>query len=419
MNPESIDPEWFIKGAEADLVQVLVDAIATGRVQHSLDGLRSKSRCALGLNEALAKYRSIADAGGWPVVPSGPKMEKGDSDRRMDLLRTRLAVTGYGPYGSGGDPDRFDDDLDRAVRLFQERHGLEVDGIVGPNTIAELNVTAEERVRQIMVNMERWRWLPRDLGERHIQVNIADFQMRVFEAGDQVMEMRAIVGRNYRRTPVFSDMMTYLVINPYWNVPNSIAVKDKLPLLKKDPGYLGQNNMKVFRGWGMDAVELDPLTIDWNGLTEDNFPFRLRQDPGPSNALGRIKFMFPNKFNVYIHDTPSRDLFDKAVRNFSSGCIRIENPVELAEYLLRADPGWSRPAILSSIDRAEERTVRLPEPIRIYILYCTAWVDDLGNLQFRRDIYERDRAVDEALRDLPPQTRSPGTDTSGSMKRGL
>jgi murein L,D-transpeptidase YcbB/YkuD len=166
-------------------------------------------------------------------------------------------------------------------------------------------------------------------------------------------------------------------------------------------------------------VELDPRTIDWDGFTEEYFPFRLRQDPGPSNALGLIKFMFPNKFNVYLHDTPSRDLFDKAVRNFSSGCIRIEKPVELAEYLLRADPGWSRPAILSAIERGEEQTVRLPEPIRVYILYCTAWVDDDGHVRFRGDIYERDRAVAEALSDLPPQMRSPGADKSGTMKQGL
>jgi len=419
VNPETIDPEWFIEGSETDLVQVLHDALATGGIEDALDDLRATPHCAMRLKEALAEYRALADEGGWPVIPPGPKMEKGDSGERIRLVRERLAVVGYGLYGSAGDPGHFDDRLDNAVRQFQERHGLEVDGIVGRNTIAELNVTAAERARQIMVNMERWRWLPRDLGERHLLVNIANFEIRIFEAGDQVMSMRAIVGRNYRRTPVFTDMMTYLVINPYWNVPNSIAVKDKLPVLKKNPGYLAEHNMKVFEGWVADAPELDPDTIDWEDFTEETFPFRLRQDPGPANALGRIKFMFPNKFNVYLHDTPARALFDQTVRTFSSGCIRIEQPLELAEYLLRADPGWSRPAILAAIDRSEEQTVRLPEPIKVYILYCTTWVDDEGNVQFRRDIYERDAAVGEALGGLPPKIEEPGGDDTGSHTRGL
>jgi murein L,D-transpeptidase YcbB/YkuD len=419
INPETIDPEWFIKGSEIDLVQVLQNALATGGIEATLDDLRASPHCALGLKQVLADYRALADEGGWPVIPSGQTMEKGDHGDRTRLLRERLAVVGYGLYGSGDDPGRFDESLENAVRDFQERHGLEVDGKVGRNTLAELNVTAAERARQITVNMERWRWLPRDLGERYLMVNIADFEVNVFEAGDRVINMRAIVGRNYRRTPVFSDMMTYLVINPYWNIPTSIAVRDKLPILKKDPGYLAGNNIKVFEGWETGARELDPYGIDWEKVTEDNFPFRLRQDPGPSNALGRIKFMFPNKFNVYLHDTPSRELFNQAVRNFSSGCIRIEEPLDLAEYLLRADPGWSRPAILAAIERGVEQTVRLPEPIRVYILYCTAWVDDDGRVQFRKDIYERDQVVAEALEGLPPKATKPGAVGTGSSIRGL
>jgi murein L,D-transpeptidase YcbB/YkuD len=414
VNPETIDPEWFINGSETDLVQVLRDALSSGRIEDALDDLNAAPHCARGLKTALARYRGLADEGGWPLIPAGAKMEKGDRGERVKLLKERLAVVGYGPYGSGSDPDRFDESLDNAVRHFQEGHGLEVDGIVGRNTIAELNVTAAERARQIMVNMERWRWLPRDLGERYLMVNVANFEVRVFEAEEQVMSMRAIVGRNYRRTPVFSDVMTYLVINPYWNVPNSIAVKDKLPILKEDRGYLAENNMKVFASWAADAPELDPDTIDWEEFTEDTFPLRLRQDPGPSNALGRIKFMFPNKFNVYLHDTPARTLFDQTVRNFSSGCIRIDKPLELAEYLLRADPAWSRPAILAAIDRNEEQTVRLPEPIRVYILYCTAWVDDDGQVQFRRDIYGRDAAVAEALGVLAPRIQDPGAEAAGT-----
>jgi murein L,D-transpeptidase YcbB/YkuD len=289
------------------------------------------------------------------------------------------------------------------VKHFQKRHGLDIDGIVGSKTLGALNVTAAERLRQIEVNMERWRWLPRDLGDRYIRVNIAGFELDVFEAGRQVMNMRAITGRDYRRTPVFSDMMTYLVINPYWNVPWNIAVKDKLPLIRENPDYLAQQKMILMSGWGADVVEIDPSTIDWSEVTPKDFVWRLRQDPGPLNALGRIKFMFPNKFNVYLHDTPSRELFEQAVRTFSSGCIRIEHPVDLAEYLLRGYPEWTRPAILAAIDKGDERTVRLLEPIPVYVLYCTAWVDETGEISFRNDVYGRDGVVADALLELPPE----------------
>jgi murein L,D-transpeptidase YcbB/YkuD len=403
VDPVTIDPEWFIEKSEIDLPRILQEAIARNRIANSLAGLLTRAGCAAGLRDALARYQEIAAAGGWPAVPEGPKLEKGDRDDRVWQLRLRLAAEGYLDSGYGNEPDYFDDDLDSAVRIFQERNGLEIDGIVGRNTLRELNVTAEERARQIKVNMERWRWLPRELDERHIIVNIASFEVRVFEAGYSVLDMRAIVGREYRRTPVFSDVMTYLVLNPHWNVPNSIAVKDKIPIIQEDPNYLPDHNMRVFDGWGADAREIDPAEIDWSSLSQDNFPYRLRQDPGPANALGRIKFMFPNRFSVYLHDTPARQLFDKPVRAFSSGCIRIEKPLELAEYLLRADPEWTRASILANIDGQEEETVRLPEPIRVYLLYCTSWVGEDGKVQFRADVYGRDKAVADALSELPPE----------------
>jgi murein L,D-transpeptidase YcbB/YkuD len=273
---------------------------------------------------------------------------------------------------------------------------------VGPNTLAALNETVEERLRQIEVNMERWRWLPRSLGDRFIRVNIADFKMELTEAGQRVIDMRVMVGKDYRRTPVFSDIMTYLVINPHWNIPRDLALEDKIPRIRDDPDYLAEHKIRVLSGWGSDAVELDPSTVDWVGITATNFSMRLRQDPGPTNALGRIKFMFPNRFNVYLHDTPSKDLFEHPVRAFSSGCIRLEEPIDLAEYLLRGYPEWTRPAIIAAIETGEEKTLRLLEPIPVHILYCTAWVGDGGEVHFRRDIYGRDKAVADALRSLPP-----------------
>ena len=211
--------------------------------------------------------------------------------------------------------------------------------------------------------------------------------------------MRVIVGKSYRRTPVFSDKITYLVLSPYWHVPQSITTKDILPLVHKDPDYLAKQNIKVFLGWGADSREIDPKEIDWARMSANSFPYRLRQEPGPNNALGQVKFMFPNKFNVYLHDTAARELFAKSVRSFSSGCIRIENPIDLAEYLLQDKPGWTWEKIITSIEKRVEQTVSLSKPIPVHFLYWTAWSDENGLVHFRKDIYDRDSSLDKALRE--------------------
>jgi len=232
-------------------------------------------------------------------------------------------------------------------------------------------------------------------------VNIAAFGLEVVEEEAVVLSMRVVVGLPYHHTPVFSDTMRYLVLNPYWQVPHDIAAEDLLPRIQRDPSYLAQQKLRVFRGWGPEAREVDPATVDWSTITLDNFPFRLCQDPGPINALGRIKFMFLNKFNVYLHDTPSRPLFEQTRRDFSHGCIRIQQPIELAVYLLRQDPRWDRDALLRALDDAVDRIVPLPEPIPIHLLYWTAWADGDRTIQFRRDIYGQDAPLLEALRARP------------------
>jgi murein L,D-transpeptidase YcbB/YkuD len=231
---------------------------------------------------------------------------------------------------------------------------------------------------------------------------MANFELNVVEKDQPVMAMRVIVGKGYRRTPVFSGKMIYLVFNPYWHVPHSIAINDKLPLIRKEPNYLMKQHIRVFQGWGAEANEIDPKSIDWYKVDAKNFRYTLRQDPGPWNALGRVKFMFPNRFNVYIHDTPSRELFNKSARMFSSGCIRIEKPIELAAYLLRDDPKWTSESILAAIDRQVEQTVQLREPIWVHLLYWTAWVSEDNITHFVRDIYGRDKLLDEALQEKPP-----------------
>jgi len=402
INPETIDAEWHANRREKNLAEVLETALRANRIEESLENLLPSHSGYFTLRRALSSYRAEAGRGGWPRVSPGPVLRIGMCEERVAALRARLIASGDLRERSYPDEDLFDDALDEAVRAFQKRHGLEVDGVVGPATLAALNTPAEERVRQIELNLERWRWLPQNLGDRYILVNIAHFELDLIANGQPVMTMRVVVGKPYRRTPVFSDRVSYLVLSPYWHVPPSIALQDMLSLVRKDPEYLNRMNLKVFRGWGAETQEIDPESIDWTTVSAENFPYRLRQDPGPTNALGPVKFMFPNKFNVYLHGTPARELFLKAARGFSSGCIRLENPIELAEYLLRDDPKWTREVILATIDKGVEETVRLLNPIPVHLLYWTAWVDEGGSVHFWDDIYGRDELLDRAFREKPP-----------------
>jgi murein L,D-transpeptidase YcbB/YkuD len=260
----------------------------------------------------------------------------------------------------------------------------------------------EERVSQIEANLERWRWLPQDFGPRYILVNVANFGLEVIENDATVMTMRAVVGKSYTRTPAFSADMTYLVFCPYWNVPDSIAKEEMLPLIQEDPAYLAQNHLKLFQGWGSEQKEIDPTTVDWSQVDDEDFPYHLRQEPGAMNPLGRVKFMFPNKFHVYLHDSPARALFWRTEREFSHGCIRIHKAAELAEYVLRGDPQWTPESVREAMEKSLDQIVRLPEPIPVHVLYWTAWVDEAGLVHFRKDIYGRDKPLEEALGVQPP-----------------
>jgi murein L,D-transpeptidase YcbB/YkuD len=320
-------------------------------------------------------------------------------------LRERLRLEGDLGGGEAPAPEQnvrvFDAAVDQAVRMFQQRHGLAADGVVDAATRAELNVPVQRRVEQLELNLERWRWRPRDLGRRHIIVNIAAYELEVVEGDSVVLSMRVVVGRPFSRTPVLSDTMRYLVLNPYWHVPRDIATDELLPKARRSRSYLAQNKMRIFPASGGDTREVDPTTVDWSATAR--FPYLLRQDPGPRNALGRIKFMFLNKYHVYLHDTPAGSLFAEAQRDFSHGCIRIQRPIDLAVYLLR-DPLWDRDAVLLALDDAVDRTVPLPEPIPIHLLYWTAWASGDGTIQFRRDIHGRDAPLLNALRAPPPST---------------
>lgn len=401
VNPETIDPEWLANRRNAYMDEVLDEALREDRIEGVLLGLAPAQPRYQQMMAAATRLRAIAGAGGWPTIPEGPRLEVGVLDARVGMLRARLRASGD-LTAEAGAPDSFDETLSDAVRRFQARNGLDVDGVVGPATLTSLNVPADERARQLEINMERWRWLPTDLGERHIEVNIAGFDVRVMESGQVVQRHRAVVGREYRQTPSFSGIMTYLVLAPYWHVPPNIAALDKLPAIKADPGILAAQRFTVLDLGTNEPV--DPATIDWQALTgqELNRRYRLRQDPGPFNALGSVKFMFPNQYNVYLHDTPSRELFARTSRSFSSGCIRIDNPLELAEYLLSDQAAWTRARIDEVVAGGVERSVRLTRSVPVHLLYWTAWADEDGTVQFRNDLYGRDRRVWLALEASPP-----------------
>ena len=344
------------------------------------------------LKNALSRYQQLAAKGGWPQVPAGPALSEGDRDERIPLLKKRLVASAdlAAPMGQG---DYFDAILTEAVQRFQTRHGLTDDGIVGAKTLAALNVPISERLRQLAATLERCQPLPPVLERRHILVNIADFTLKLYEDGELLLSMPVIVGRTYRQTPVFNSRISSLILNPGWEVPHSIATKDLLPKIQKDPDYLSRLHFRVLQGWN-PGKEIDPASINWAKLSPKRFPYRLHQDPGPDNALGRVKFPFPNPYNVYLHDTPAQELFQQETRTFSSGCIRLAEPLELAVYLLQGTPLGSMDALTEAIDSGETRkSVAIPSPIAIHIVYMTAWVDQEGVIQFRPDVYNRDPAL--------------------------
>jgi len=346
------------------------------------------------LKRLLAELRAVAARGGWTVVPGDAVLEPGMVHPAVAVLRRRLVEGGdLPPEAASG--TRFDAALETAVRRFQMRHGLEVDGIVGRRTLAALDTPVEARIRQVILNLERRRWLPTDLGRRYILVNIAGFALEMVARGatpfveETLFTTEVVVGTPYHQTPVFSRPMTYIVLNPYWNVPPSIAVEEILPRLRSDSGYLVREGFELLSGWEADARILDPATIDWNTVSVRNFRYRFRQKPGPDNALGRLKFVLPNRYHVYLHDTPARELFRRARRAFSHGCVRLRDPRGLAVLLL-APAGWDRAGLERAIESGERRVVRLPRPLPVHITYFTAWVEKDGTAHFRDDIYGRD-----------------------------
>ncbi len=397
VNPVTFEPQWSLP-ADTDLALLLSNALGTHTIEETLRELTPRTPQYSALRKALAKYREMAKKDDQPPLPGSRILKKGMRSARIPGIRERLFFLGdLLDKRSMGSGDLFDASIEQAAIRFQERHGLKPDGIVGPSTIEALNLPVSDRIKQLVVNLERMRWSDGDRGDLYLIVNIARFELHVVEKGNVVLSMKVVVGKPYLDTPVFRGKMTYLVLNPVWNIPDSIATKEILPKVRKDPLYLKREHITIIRGWGDNEEEVDPDTVDWGSIRAGNLNFRFRQEPGPLNPLGRIKFMFPNKFNVYLHDTPAKNLFSENVRTFSHGCIRIEKPLELAEFLLKADPRWTKEDIVAAIEEGETQEVRLPHPVGVYIVYVTAWVDKDGSAEFRKDIYGRDADLYEAL----------------------
>jgi murein L,D-transpeptidase YcbB/YkuD len=397
VNPETLHAdEWTIYPSRFNLARHLSTALEGGEVEGSLKSLQPAQPGYGRLKTALVVNRALAERGGWPVIPGDGRLEKGDKSDRVPVLRSRLKVTGDMPAQADATSDLFDEAVEEAVMRFQQRHGLYDDGIVGTRTLRALNVPVEKRIRQIQLNLERWRWLPQNLGNPYILVNIAGYGLEVVENETPVLTMKIVVGTAFQKTPVFSGKMTYIEMNPFWNVPHSIATEETLGKIQKNPDFFAKENMKVFTA-GQNGEEVSPAAIDWSQLSESNFPYRLRQEPGPRNPLGRIKFMFPNKHSVYLHDTSDPQLFKKERRGYSHGCIRIEKPMDMAEFVMRGSKDWSIEKIKAVLKTKETTVANLPKPIPVHILYFTAWGNGDGTVHFLEDIYRRDERLEKAL----------------------
>lgn len=394
--PQVVDKDWFLPQHEVDAVRLLIEASKDDAPCHSLFKLRPRHPQYERLRKKLAEFRKIQADGGWPLIPDDGLIKPGMESDQIPLIRRRLIISGdyTGPMS---DSKLLDNELSEAVKRFQIHHGIYTDGMVGNETREAMSIPVEKRIAQIVVNLERWRWVPRNLGFRYILVNAAGYELEIVEDQEPTLEMRVVVGKLERPTPVFTSDLQFVDINPEWNVPRTIAVEDILPRLQRDPGFVIREGIDVLRGWGKNEKKVNPYSVDWKFYNEKHLPYHFRQPPGPKNPLGRIRFLFPNAHDIYLHDTNHPNLFDNPERNFSSGCIRVQRPLTLARYLLKDDSAWSLDKIVRQINSGQSMRIQLGRTLPVYVLYFTAWVDYDGAINFYPDAYGRDK---ELLYDL-------------------
>jgi len=404
--PEKINHSVKLKPAAEPAARILRNISTTLHPEKYLESLQPRTAQYLRLKKIYGQYldapqAELRPAARWPRITVRGVIAPGMRHSAIVLLRQRLLGSGTGT-STENTSTVYDAKLAKAVKNFQKKNNLWPDGIIGPSTMRILNASSPtptasplQRKQQIALNMERWRWLPENLGKRYVLVNQPEFKLRIYDTGKIIHQARVIIGKRSHATPVFSNKLSLVVFNPNWNVPRSIATKEILPALRRDPYYLQRHNMALYKGYTGRTV--NPARINWRKVSRKSFPYRIRQKPGNRNALGRIKFLFPNKYSIYLHDTPAKSLFNKPARAFSHGCVRLQNPQVLAEILLSRDKGWSRTRIRKLINRGRRRIVKLSQKIPIYLTYFTTWVDNQGNITFLKDIYGRDQKLNIVL----------------------
>ncbi len=394
LEPRRVDSDIVVSPKRPDPAALLEGMAETPDPINYLQALAPSHRHYTDLLEEKIRLERLIASGGWGErIPDGGTLRPGDASPRVIALRARLEAVFETDMGAGPE---YDETLVDFVTSFQLRHGLNDDGVVGPKTLAAINANPGDRLKQVLVNLERQRWLNYERGSRHIYVNQADFSVQVIDHGETTFVSRVVIGKNKHRTQEFNDEMTHMVVNPTWHVPRSIATEEMLPKLKANPGALGGSMQIMTRG----GTRVNPQLIDFTQFTQSNFPFLVKQSPGGANALGRVKFMFPNQFNIYLHDTPAKNLFSRDARAYSHGCVRVQKPFELAEVLLAPQTEDPKGVFERYLGGGRERQVNLEQPVPVYLTYQSAWVDRFGVPQYRDDIYGRDGRVFEALSQL-------------------
>ena len=397
LDPHEFHADWNFPRPVADgdaAASALEDLLAAPSLVEAVEAYAPQLDEYRHLRDALAAYRAIEASGGWPPVPDGPTLRPGERDARIALLRIRLLASGDAADAKPADPEFYDDALARAVSRFQVRHSLEPDALVGRRTRAALNVDVGRRIDQIRANLERLRWVAQDIRGSYLLVDIAGFNARLYLDDSLVWSSKVVVGQPYRETPAFRAEMQYLVLNPNWIVPPTILHEDLIDMIAADPDYLVRRGMQVLDDAGR---EVDVASIDWLSYRDGGFPYRILQLPGPENPLGQVKFMLPNPHAVYLHDTPTKALFERTERAFSSGCIRLERPRELAALLLDDPERWNAEAVEAAIAAGETKTLTVRRKVPVLVLYHTAGADEDGTVHFHPDLYGRDPAVVAAL----------------------
>lgn len=394
--------EVYLQRTPIDAVD-LVRRIEDEGIKRSLDALEPQHDAYKALTRTMRETLAAKSRGGYTRV-AATVLKKGDGGEPVRNLIRRLREGGYlvaplpASDDAASDDALYTADVESAVRQVQRESALKVDGVFGPNTAAILNQTIDDGIRRLAINLDRWRWLPRDLGEDYLWVNIPDYTLRIYEDGTERWSTRIIAGTSVHRTPIFADRLEYIVFSPSWIVPNSIIGNELIPLFREDPYRVDEKNMEITDA---DGQVLDPLAIDWSDIGA--YDIGVRQKPGPQNALGRVKFIFPNRYAIYLHDTPADHLFDNSKRSFSHGCIRVAEPERLAEYLLRDASGWSESAVVDAMHAEEDQKVYLEEPVPVYITYFTAIADTGGEMRYLADVYGHDQVVTEALASETPR----------------